>query len=381
VTDHRQGRARRGGRAIVALAVGGAAVLGLAAWLGGARPAGREVPPPEQREAALTVTTVEPRHIELARTITVNGSVFPWQEVAIAPEVGGYRVADVEVDVGDHVQKGQELVRLSSALLEAEVASKQAALKQGEAELANAEAALKRGRSLAATKALAAADLDQLESVALASRARLDSAEAELETAELRLKFTHVRAPDDGVITARSVTVGQIAQVGGEMLRLLRQHRVEWRGEVPEARLSALRSGQAVSVTTADGSHFDGRIRVVAPTVASQTRTGTIYVDLGADPRLRPGMFARGSIDIGRAPALTLPLESVVGADGYSYVFVVGHDNVVERRQIETGSVLGDSIEITAGLDGGETVVANGAGFLKDGDRVDVVASAPAEAT
>src|SRR5690606_25395613 len=85
------------------------------------------------RDAALAVTAVALGVVELARTVTVNGSVHPWQEVIIAPEVGGYRVAEVYVDVGDEVRKGDELVQLSTSLLEAEVATREAALAQREA--------------------------------------------------------------------------------------------------------------------------------------------------------------------------------------------------------------------------------------------------------
>jgi RND family efflux transporter MFP subunit len=326
------------------------------------------------RAAALTVTTVRVAPVELARTITVDGSIFAWQEVIVAPEVGGYRVAEVNVDIGDRVEKGQELVRLSSGLLEAEVAAKQAVLKQREAELVNAQASLKRGRSLSVMEALSAADLDQLESQAKAAEGALESAKADLETSRLRLKFTHVTAPDSGIITSRTVTIGQVAPAGAEMLRLLRQGRVEWRGEVPEARLAELEAGQNVTVTTADRTEFAGRIRVVAPTVTDQSRTGLVYVDLDTDTRLRPGMFARGEIEVGRGPALTLPLESVVSSDGYSYAFVVRPDRTVERRRIQTGAILGGTIEVTSGLEAGEAVVAKGAGFLKDGDLVNVVA-------
>jgi RND family efflux transporter MFP subunit len=335
---------------------------------------GRRNASASNRAAALTVTTVRVAPVDLARTITVDGSIFAWQEVIVAPEVGGYRVADVNVDIGDRVEKGQELVRLSSGLLEAEVAAKEAVLKQREAELVNAQASLKRGRSLSVMEALSAADLDQLESQAKAAEGALESAKADLQTSRLRLKFTHVTAPDSGIITSRTVTIGQVAQAGAEMLRLLRQGRVEWRGEVPEARLAELEAGQRVTVTTADRAQFNGRIRVVAPTVTDQSRTGLVYVDLDTDARLRPGMFARGEIEIGRGPALTLPLESVVSSDGYSYAFVVRPDRTVERRRIQTGAILGATIEVTSGLEAGEAVVAKGAGFLKDGDLVNVVA-------
>jgi RND family efflux transporter MFP subunit len=324
------------------------------------------------REAVMTVTASPLERVELTRTVALNGSLYAWQDVIISSEVGGYRVAEVLVDVGDRVRKGQRLVSLSTALLEAEVATKQAALKQREAELMNAQSALDRGRTLATTNLLSKADLDRLTSEQLASQSRLESARADLETSQLRLKFTSVVAPDDGVITSRTVTVGQIAQAGAEMLRLLRNGRIEWRGEAPETRLTDLKPGQHVSVVTADGTPFHGTIRVVSPTISTNDRTALVYVDLPADERLRPGMFARGAISIGTGPAYMVSLESVVSADGYSYVFVLGEDNVVARRRIETGAIHEATIEVVSGLEAGERIVVKGAGFLKDGDRVSV---------
>lgn len=327
------------------------------------------------REAVMTVTAAPLERVELTRTISMNGSVYAWQDVIISSEVGGYRVAEVLVDVGDRVRKGQRLVSLSTALLEAEVATKQATLKQREAELMNARSSLERGKSLATTNLLSKADLDRLTSDEMASQSRLESARADLETSQLRLKFTNVVAPDDGIVTSRTVTVGQIAQAGGEMLRILRNGRIEWRGEAPETRIKDLAPGQGVSVTTADGTPFHGTIRVVAPTISANDRTAVVYVDLPADDRLRPGMYAHGEIAIGTGPAYMVPLESVVSSDGYSYVFVLSEDDIVARRRIETGAVHEASIEVVSGLEAGERIVNKGAGFLKDGDRVSVAST------
>jgi RND family efflux transporter MFP subunit len=278
----------------------------------------------------------------------------------------------VFVDVGDRVKKGQKLVALSTSLLEAEVATKQAMVNQRQAELDNAEAALHRGQMLAETHVLSEADLDKLTADQLAKRAAIASARADLETSQLRLKFTSVTAPDDGVVTSRTVTVGQIAQAGAEMLRVLRNGRIEWRGEAPEMRLGELAPGQEVVVTTVEGLVVKGKIRVVSPMVTTGNRTGLVYVDLPPDDRIRPGTFARGEIEIGRGPGFTVPLESIVSSDGYSYVFVVRPDNTVERRRIETGAVMGETIEVMSGVQGNEMIVNKGAGFLKDGDLINV---------
>ena len=363
--------------ALVALLVAGGVIVAL-----NGRPSDRSArrstaaASSSSREAVLTVTAAELHPVDVERTVTINGSIFAWQEVIIAPEVGGYRVAEVKVDVGDRVKRGQTLVELSTALLDAEVATKKAALAQREAQLVTDAAALERGDSLKSMNLISQADYDKLKSAALVSRAGMESAKADVDTSTLRLKFTNVTAPDDGVITARTVTVGQIAQAGSEMLRLLRNGRIEWRGEAPESRLAELKAGQQVTISTADGAVFNGTIRVVAPTIQAGNRTGLVYVDLPPNERLRPGMFARGDIAISHAMAFTVPLQSVVSADGYSYVFVLKHDNHVERRRVETGGVHDAEIEVSNGREAGDMVVGKGAGFLKDGDLVDVSSEA-----
>jgi RND family efflux transporter MFP subunit len=323
--------------------------------------------------AAMTVTTVPLQSQQLSRSVAATGAVYPWQEVVISSEVGGYRVAAIRVDVGDHVRKDQELVRLSDDLLSSDAASKRANVLQAQATLENAASALRRAQSLSGSGALSASDVDKLKSEEIGARAKVEVAKADLDTAELKLRYTRVLAPDDGVITVRTISVGQIAQAGNEMLRLLRQGRVEWRAEVPEARLREIARGQTVKLVTADGSEIEGTVRTVSPTIQSSNRTGLVYVDIKAGTSARPGMFARGQIVTGVGAANMAPLASIATQDGYSYVFTVNASNIVERRRVETGVVNGDSIEVVSGLGPGERVVDKGAGFLREGDRVSVV--------
>jgi HlyD family secretion protein len=330
--------------------------------------------------ASMTVTTTPVRSEDIVRTVPATGSIHPWQEVIVGAEVGGYRVAEVLVDVGTRVQKGQALVRLSGDMLQAELASRQAALRSAEATEVNAAAALRRGQQVSTSGALSAADLDRLQAEHVAAQARVETAKVDLHTAELRVRYGTVTAPDSGTITSRTVSAGQVAQAGQEMMRLLRQNRVEWRAEVPESQLSRIKVGQAVQVTAVDGSVLKGKVRAVAPTVQTNNRTGLAYVDIsGGDAR--PGMFARGAIEAGKGPALLVPVASVVMQDGYSYVFVVKPDNTVERRLVLQAGVHGDSLEVSSGVAAGDVIAVKGAGFLKDGDTVRVSNDAAPEAT
>lgn len=331
--------------------------------------------------AGMAVSVTMPRAEQFARTVVATGSVYAWQEAVIGPEVGGYRVADVRVDVGDKVRKGQELVRLADEMAVAEVASKKAAKAQADAQAITASSNLRRAESLDGSGAVSAQERERLKSEDLAARARVEAAASDLTAADLKLRYTRVVAPDDGVVTSRTVVVGQIAQAGGEMLRLLRQGRIEWRAEVPEARMRDVKVGQSALVTTADGVALVGTVRTVAPTVQSGTRTGLVYVDLPKPQGARPGMFARGEIEISKSNAATLPLASVVVRDGFSYVFVVNQKQGVERRRVQTGTVRNGRVEVLSGLTVSDRVVERGAGFLKDGDAIRVVASDESETT
>jgi RND family efflux transporter MFP subunit len=364
----------RRGRVLAAVAL---AVVSLAALILLLRGASTRGAPPVVSAAAQAVTAKTLETVQLQRGVTANGTVYAWQEIVIGPEVGGYLVAAVNVDVGDRVRKGQALVQLSEDLLAAEVASKRANLEQAQASLENAAAAYRRAQSLSGSGALSQSDIDKLRTEELAARARVAVSKAELQGADLRLRHTRVTASDDGIISARSVNVGQVAQVGSEMLRLLRKGRVEWRAEIPESRMREIGIGQNVQLTTADGAQLEGKVRAIAPTVESSTRAGLVYVDIPANRGARPGMFARGEILLGQAAASMVSLSSIVTQDGYTYVFVVSDQQLVARRRVETGAVRGKQIEIVSGVQPGERVVDKGAGFLKDGDRVRVVLGTP----
>ena len=131
---------------------------------------------PLASEASLTVNAGKAETSQFKRFLTINGTVNAWQDVVIAPEVGGYRVEEVLVDVGDVVKAAQPLVKLSTAILATDLASREAAMKQREAEVTNADLALQRGKTVAEKDLLSAADLDRLNSEAIGARGRLDAA-------------------------------------------------------------------------------------------------------------------------------------------------------------------------------------------------------------
>ena len=332
-------------------------------------------------KAALTVSVTQPRSAALPVRVTANGNIAAWQEASVGTEANGLRLAEVRVNVGDVVKRGQVLATFAPDTLNADVAQIRAAVAEAEATLAEASANAQRARGLQATGALSEAAINQYFTAERTAKARLDAQRALAQVQQLRLKQTQVLAPDFGVISARSATVGAVLPAGQELFRMIRQGRLEWRGEVSANDLGTIRPGMVVRVTAGGGPAIEGKVRVVAPTVDAQTRNGVVYVDLPAGAgagagAARAGMFARGEFEVGSSSGLTLPQSAVLLRDGFSYVLRVGSDSKVTQVKVGVGRRVGDRIEITGGIDASARVVASGGGFLGDGDTVRVVAEA-----
>lgn len=338
--------------------------------------------PAAPAKAALTVTVTQPQPSRLPLRIAANGNIAAWQEASVGTEANGLRLAEVRANVGDTVKKGQVLAVFASDTVQADVAQARAAVAEAEAMLGEAAANAQRARELQPAGALSGQQINNYLTAERTAQARLEAMRAAYKVQQLRLAQTQVVAPDHGVISARSATVGAVLPAGQELFRLIRQSRLEWRAEVPAAELARVKPGMAANVMATSGTApVSGKVRMVAPTVDAQTRNGIVYVDLASAPAVKAGMYARGEFDIGQSEALTLPQSAVVLRDGFHYVLKVGPDSKLTQAKVGVGRRVGDRIEITGGLEPQARVVAAGGGFLADGDVVRVVeATAPAAA-
>ncbi len=328
--------------------------------------------------ASLTVTTGAPESRRIALDVIASGSVAAWQEMSLGVELSGVRVERVLVEVGARVKKGQALVQLDTRSLAVDARRAEASYAQAAANLQLARASATRGETLLARQLISASNFEELSAGRSKAEAQLASAAAERDAARLKLAFATLRAPEAGIVSSRTVQPGQIVSVGVELLRLIRDGRLEWRADLSEADLVRVRPGARVFVKSPDGTPVEGRIRAISPGLDAASRTALVYADLPKPAGLRAGMFAEGRIELGEVEASVLPRESVVVRDGYSYVFVVGKEDRVAQRRIEVAPASGDVVPVRSGLAAGERVVVKGAGFLSDGDVVKVVGSAVA---
>lgn len=351
----------------------------LAIWATGVG-AGDAKPNPVTKTAgrpALTVSLVVPQREDWPLSIAANGNVAAWQEVVIGPEIGGQRIAEVLVNVGDAVKKGQLLARIASENLKSDLDQSKAAVAEAAAAAAEATANAERARQLREKGFYSPQQATQSTTAEQAALARLASARARMAADELRLSQTRVLASDNGTISARAATVGSLAQPGQELFRLVRDNRLEWRAEVTAAEVGRIKPGMSATLMLPGAAvRIEGKVRAVAPTVDAQTRNAMVYVDIPAASPARAGMYARGEFNAGHAAALTLPQTAVLLRDGFSYVFRIDADNRVTQMKIGVGRRQGERIEITGLGDPALRVVASGVGFLTDGDTVRISATA-----
>lgn len=325
-------------------------------------------------DLAVTLAPVVSQRLE--RGLLASGPVTPWEEMQLGVELSGLRVTALHVDVGQQVARGQLLLELDHRTLDSEVRQAEAAHAEAAAGVQLAQVNLKRGEGLAQAKLISAAAFDELRAHLVQAQAREATTRAQRDGVRLRRQYATLRAPDAGIVSRRNVQPGQVIAAGTELLALIRQGRLEWRPELPEAELARVQVGDTVRVRDAAGVVVQGSVRAVSPGVDSSKRTGTIYAELPQPAGLKAGAFVEGRVITDASPGLVVPAGAVVVRDGYPYVFTVDAKSRAHRVRVRTGERIGERVEVLEGVAAGDRVVVGGAGFLGDGDHVRVVSAA-----
>ncbi len=323
--------------------------------------------------ASMAVSLVKAQSRNIERSIIASGPVSPWEEMQLGVELSGVRVTSLKVDVGQQVTRGQLLLELDHRSLDSDLRQADASLNEAKAGVQLANINFNRGQQLAKSQLISASALDELRAGVVQAQARLATTQAIRDGVQLKRDFASLRAPADGIISKRLVQPGQVVMAGAELLRLIRDGRLEWRAELNEMDLARVQPGTLVRLQTGDGKIVEGIVRAVSPGLDAGTRTGTLYADLPSPGNLKSGTFLEGRILVGTSQALMLPSASVIQRDGHSYVFKVDANNTAKLVRVSSGASDKGYIEIIDGLEAGAAVVETGAGLLSDGDRVRVV--------
>ena len=347
------------------------AIAAVGAWLA----FGGEAPEAPAEAKAPRVSVIVPGRVAVAYEVRVTGSIAPRREMPVGVQGEGGMVTAVLVDAGDYVRAGQVLARVDRAVQTQQVNQLAASVQQARADLALAQSELDRALTLVEKGFISKADIDRRTATRDSNAARVRVVTAQLQEARARLARLDIRAPDDGLVLARNVEPGQIVGPGGQPLfRIAQNGAMEMTAKVAEQDLTRLKAGMPATVQLVGSpQQFRGDIWLLEPMIDQQTRQGEARIALARDPLLRVGAFANASIEAGQASQPVLPQSAVLADTRGTYVYVVGGEDKVTRRDVRTGEVSQTGIAIASGLTGSERVVLSAGAFLNEGEKIDPV--------
>ncbi|MEB3416270.1 efflux RND transporter periplasmic adaptor subunit [Alteriqipengyuania sp. WL0013] len=365
---------RRKRRRIIIIAVVIALLAAIAAYAmikGGGAPADTG-----NAEEAPAVTVVAPGRTTIEGTLSATGTIAARRETSVGVVGEGGRVVSVNADAGDWVRQGQVLVSIDRSVQNQQAAAARAQIGVAQADLDLAQSNLERALKLVERGFISTADVDRLTATRDAARARVQVARAQLNELQARNARLNIYAPVSGLVLSRSVEPGQTVSAGTPSLfTIARGGEMEMLAQVGEAELARISTGTAATVKpVGTDREFSGQVWQIAPTIDQQNRQGTARIALSYNEGLKPGGFATATINSGTLVAPLLPESAVMSDDEGSYVFIIGEDNKIVRRAVETGLITQNGVAIASGLSGTERVVLRAGGFLNEGETVRPVA-------
>ena len=361
---------------------------------------------------AVQIRTTTLQRISLQRTADLSGTLVSPDQARVSSEVAGV-VRDVLVEIGQEVKVGQDLVHLDTVELNLALQRAESALRQTEAQLGidsshggqippneqistvrtaaanrdDAHAQLARAQDLVSKGLMSKAELDTVETrtkVAEAAyqaaiesvqalKASLQDRRAAFELAKKKLDDAVIRAPVEGAISERPIQRGEFIRENTPVVTIVRMNPLKLKTGIQEKYANVIRENQSVGfmVEPYPNEMFHGRIAFISPAVDQTTRTFAVEILVDNPARkLKPGLFAKGSVLLGRDNnVLAVPEDTVSNLAGVSSVFVA-ENGVIKQTTIETGERDGKLIEVTSGLKGDEVLATSSLNELVTGTRV-----------
>jgi len=307
----------------------------------------------DNEKIKVKLTDVKLQDVE--QNVTFTASVEPEVKNNIAPAAPG-RIRKIFVEVGDRVAKGQKLAQMDAANLS-----------NSETQIENLRKSYKR--------------VSELFAVGGASQQDLDNAKLQLDVAETNLRNlnenTSLISPLSGIVTARNYDEGDLYSGQMAILTVMQINPVKLIVNVSESYYSRVRTGMSVdiAVDVIEGERFQGKVSLIYPTIDERTRTFGVEVKISnPNNKIRPGMFARATMNFGTMKHVVVPDNSIVKQSGSGERFVyVYQDGKVTYKKVELGQRLGENYELISGLTGTEQIVVAGQSRLVDGSEVEVV--------
>ena len=299
------------------------------------------------------VAVVQVTSRDVPQTATYTSTVQAYVKNNIAPQMAG-RIAKINVEIGDFVTKGQILAEMDRTQL-----------LQAQLQLQNQEVELNRLKALYEAGGLSQSDYDAIEMSYNVAKAQTENL----------LENTVLRSPVNGVVTARNYDAGDMYAMASPIYTVEQIKPVKLLVGISESDYTKVKKGDSVQITAdaIPGTTFYGKIEKIYPTIDPTTRTFTVEVVVSNNYNtLRPGMFARATVNFGSNHNVVIPDVAVVKQQGSGerFVYVLNQDNTVTYQKVELGRRMGTEYEVLSGIEDGTKIVTGGQIRLKDGVKV-----------
>jgi len=359
-------------------------LLGALSLVGCSNQETRTVPSPETVRN-IPVLAVQQAHVpDLLEAV---GTVRAAQTSDVASQMMG-NIVEIRAHEGDHVQHGQVLAVIDDsqprAALDRATAADLAAREQlvgADSDLALAESTMKRYQNLYEKKSVSPQEFDEVKARQQAALARRDmaqagqaQAQAALSQARTSLDYTRIRAPFNGVLTEKKADVGTLASPGLAIFTVEDVHRYRLEATVNENDLQYVRTGEqvAVAIDALGNEALKGKVAQIVPAADPASRTFLVKIEIPPDLRLRSGLFGRAQFSRGARQALLIPRSAVVERGQLQGIYVLDQNKVASLRYITLGKTSGAEVEVLAGIQDGERVVAKPGAVDLNGKRIEV---------
>lgn len=322
-------------------------------------------PAPAAGPSKVKVEVAPVKRVRLERIVTAVGTLRSHDSVVLRPEISG-RIAEINFDEGGKVAKGQVLVQLDDSVARAR-------LQQARANLKLATSQYNRSVELNRQGFVSKQARDEAASNLAVQQAAVALAEAELEK-------TAIRAPFDGLVGLRTVSVGDYVGPGTDLVPIEAIDPLNVDFRIPEQFLGAVSVGARLYVTfdALPGVRREGSVGAISPQVDVGGRSLLLRANVpNPDYVLRPGLFARVQLELAETMGLTIPESALAPSGDAQYVYRV-ENGVVRRVVVQIGQRVNAQVEVVSGLNEGDQVVVSGLQKVRDGAAVEVIGSAGA---
>ena len=343
-------------------------------------------PSPTEPETIRNVSVVTVQRADVPDLLEAAGTVRAAQSSQISSQMMG-NIVEIRVHEGDRVQRGQVLAVIDDAQPRAAVdraTADESAAKQevvaSDSDLALAQSTLNRYQNLYEKKSVSPQEFDEVKARYQAALAHRDmslagqaQAKGGLAQAHASFSYARIRAPFDGVITEKKADPGTLASPGPPIFTIegLGHYRLE--ATVNENDLRYIRMGEQVSVVVdaLENAELQGKVVQILPAADAGSRSFIVKVELPADAQLRSGLFGRAQFSRGKRSSLLIPQTAVVERGQLQGVYVLDQNKIAGLRYVTLGKTSGLAVELLAGLQKGERLVAKPGDLDLNGKRIE----------